>query len=190
MITNASNALHHANLELAESVISGNGELKALWDDLDRHCVTLLVLQAPVDTDLRVVVAAMHAVGNVERMCDLAQHIAKIARMKHPTVPIPDDLRPVFTQMGVLAANLAQDAAAAIESRDPVAADRLTQDDDEVDALRRRTFRILFSEHWPHGVEPAVDAALIGRYYERFADHAVAIARQVNFVVTGLPPER
>jgi phosphate transport system protein len=122
MMTNASVALHHADLELAELVISGKSELMALCDDMDQRC--------------------------------------------------------------------AQDAATAIECRDPVSADRLTQDDEEVDALRRRTFRILFSKDWSHGVEPAVDAALIGRYYERFADHAVAIARQVGYFVTGLAPER
>jgi phosphate transport system protein len=190
MMTNASTALSQADLGLAEWVISGEGEMKALCDDMDQRCVKLLLLQAPVATDLRVVVAAMHAVGDVERMCNLAQHIAKIARMKHPTVPIPGEVRPVFARMGMLATNLAQDAATAIESQDSMSADRLAQADDEVDALRRRIFQILFSEDWSHGVEPAVDAALIGRYYERFADHAVAIARQVSFLVTGLPPER
>ncbi len=119
-----------------------------------------------------------------------AQRIAKIARLKHPAVPIPGDVRPVFARMGLLATNLAQDAARAIESQDPLSAHRLAQADAEVDALRRRIFQILFSEDWSHGVEPAVDAALIGRYYERFADHAVAIACQVNFLVTGLLPER
>jgi phosphate transport system protein len=103
------------------------------------------------------VVAAMHAVGDLQRMGNLAQHIAKIARMKHPRVPIPGEVRPGFARMGVLASSLAQDAARAIESRDPMSADRLAQDDEEVDALRRRTFRILFSEDWLHGVEPAVD---------------------------------
>lgn len=190
MMTNASTALSQADLALAELVISGDSEIKALCDDMDQRCVRLLVLQAPVATDLRVVVAAMHAVRDVERMCNLAQHIAKISRMKHPSVPIPDEVRPVFARMSMLAARLAQDAAAAIESRDPMSAHRLAQTDDEVDALRRRIFQILFAENWSHGVEPAVDAALVGRYYERFADHAVAIARQVNFVVTGLPPER
>jgi phosphate transport system protein len=190
MMTNASTALSQADLGFAELVISGNSDLKALCDDMDQRCVKLLVLQAPVATDLRMVVAAMHAVGDLERMCNLAQHIAKIARMKRPTVPIPGDVRPVFARMSVLATNLALDAATAIEGRDPLSADRLEQADDEVDALRRQIFRILFSEHWSHGVEPAVDAALIGRYYERFADHAVAIARQVSFLVTGLPPER
>jgi phosphate transport system protein len=92
--------------------------------------------------------------------------------------------------MSVLATRLAENAATAIESRDPLSGGRLAEIDDEVDALRRRIFRILFSEDWSHGVEPAVDAALIGRYYERFADHAVAIARQVSFLVTGQPHER
>ncbi|MGH3695263.1 MAG: phosphate signaling complex protein PhoU [Pseudonocardiaceae bacterium] len=190
MMTNASAALSRADLGLAELVISGESETKALCDEMDQRCVTLLVLQAPVATDLRVVVAAIHMVRDVERMGDLAQHIAKIARMKHPSVPVPDDVRPVFARMGLLATNLARDAATAIESRDPMSAQRLAQADDEVDELRRRIFQILFAESWSHGVEPAVDAALIGRYYERFADHAVAIAGQVNFLVTGLPRQR
>lgn len=190
MMANASTSLSQADLALAELVMSSEGEMTALCDDMDQRCVKLLVLQAPVATDLRVVVAAMHAVGDLERMCHLAQHIAKIARMKHPSVPIPDDVRPVFARMSMLAVSLAQDAATAIENRDQLSADRLAQVDDEVDALRRRIFQILFAENWTHGVEPAVDAALIGRYYERFADHAVAIARQVSFLVTGLPPER
>jgi phosphate transport system protein len=190
MMANASTSLSQADLALAEVVLATEGDMKALCDDMDQRCVKLLVLQAPVATDLRVVVAAMHAVGDVERMCNLAQHIAKIARMKHPAVPIPDEVRPVFARMGMLATSLAQDAATAIESRDSLSAQRLAQADDEVDALRRRIFQILFAENWTHGVEPAVDAALIGRYYERFADHAVAIARQVSFLVTGMPPER
>ncbi|MDQ4104420.1 MAG: phosphate signaling complex protein PhoU [Actinomycetota bacterium] len=190
MMTNASTSLQHADLALAEMVISDKSDMKALCEDMNQRCHNLLALQAPVATDLRIVVAAMHAVSDLERMCNLAQHIAKIARMRHPMVPVPDDVRPVFARMGVLATGLADEAAAAIESRDPMSGERLSQADDEVDALRRKIFRILLSENWSHGVEPAVDAALIGRYYERFADHAVAIARQVSFLVTGLPPTR
>ena len=190
MMTNASTALNQSDLALADLVIADEARTSALCDDMDQRCVALLVLQAPVATDLRVVVAAMHVVGNVERMCSLAQHIAEIARMKHPAVPVPDDVRPVFARMSILATTLAEDAAKAIESQDPLSADRLAGVDDEVDSLRRRSFQILFSEDWSHGVEPAVDAALIGRYYERFADHAVAIARQVSFLVTGMLPER
>jgi phosphate transport system protein len=133
-----------------------------------------------VATSPRVLVAAMHVVKDLQRMCNLAQHIAEVARLTHPIEPIPAEIRPVSLQMGVLASRLAEDAAAAIESRDPISAARLVQADNEVNALRRQIFEILFSEDWSHGVEPAVNAALIGRYYERFADHAVAIARKVT----------
>jgi phosphate transport system protein len=190
MMTQASTALSQADLGLAELVISSRAELRALCDSMDQRCATLLALQAPVATDLRMVIAAMRVVSDVERMCALAQHVATIARMKHPTAPIPGDVRPLFARMSLLATRLAQDAATAIDNRDPLSGGRLAEIDDEVDALRRHTFRILFAKNWSHGVEPAVDAALIGRYYERFADHAVAIARQVSFLATGLAPER
>ena len=179
LMTNASVALHQADLKFAELVISEADEIKVRCEDADERCRNLLVLRS-VTTDLRMVVAAMHAVKDLQRMCNLAQHIAEIARLKHPIEPIPADVRPVSLRMGVLASSLAENAAAAIESRDPISAARLAQIDDEVDALRRQIFQVLLSEDWSHCVEPAVDAALIGRYYERFADHAVAIARHVT----------
>jgi phosphate transport system protein len=179
LMTNASVALHQADLKAAELVISEADEIKVRCEDADERCRNLLVLRS-VTTDLQMVVAAMHAVKDLHRMCNLAQHIAEIARLKHPIEPIPADVRPVSLRMGVLASRLAENAAAAIESRDPISAARLAQIDDEVDALRRQIFQVLLSDDWSHGVEPAVDAALIGRYYERFADHAVAIARHVT----------
>jgi phosphate transport system protein len=179
LMTNASVALHQADLKAAELVISEADEIKVRCEDADERCRNLLILRS-VTTDLHMVVAAMHAVKDLHRMCNLAQHIAEIARLKHPIEPIPADVRPVSLRMGVLASSLAENAAAAIESRDPISAARLAQIDDEVDALRRQIFQVLLSDDWSHGVEPAVDAALIGRYYERFADHAVAIARHVT----------
>ncbi|MQA15428.1 MAG: phosphate signaling complex protein PhoU [Pseudonocardiaceae bacterium] len=190
MMSHASEAIQQADLALAELVISKDDEMDALHDDVEQRCVNLLALQAPVAADLRTVVSAMHAVADLNRMGDLAQHIAKIARLKHPTVTVPGPVRPVFARMGLLAAELAASAAEAIDKRDPLGGERLDAADDEVDALRRQLFQILFDEDWAHGVEPAVDAALIGRYYERFADHAVAIARLVGYRVTGqLPAE-
>lgn len=188
MMTNASDALHHGDLPLAELVIAGDDEMDVLHDDVEQRCVNLLALQAPVAADLRLVVSAMHAAADLSRMGDLAQHIAKIVRLKHPKLTVPGEVRPVFARMGLLAAELAEWAADAIEQRDPLGGERLAAADDEVDALRRQLFHILFDDSWSHGVEPAVDAALIGRYYERFADHAVAIARQVGYRVTGQLP--
>ncbi|MGQ0778724.1 MAG: phosphate signaling complex protein PhoU [Pseudonocardiales bacterium] len=188
MMTSASTALHQADLALAEFVITRDDEMNALHDDTEKRCVSLLALQAPVAADLRIVVAAMHAVGDLERMGNLAQHVAKIARLKHPHLSIPGSVRPVFARMSLLACRLAEDAATAIEQQDPLSGVRLAEADDEVDALRRQLFGILFAESWSYGVEPAVDAALIGRYYERFADHAVAIAHQVGYLATGKLP--
>lgn len=188
LMTNASAALHQADLKFAELVISDADDMKTQCEDADLRCLNLLVLHASVARDTRMVVAALHVVQDLKRMCNLAQHIAEIARLKHPVEPIPADVRPISMQMGVLAARLASDAAAVIESRDPVSAARLELIDDEVDELRRRIFQILFSDDWPHGVEPAVDTALIGRYYERFADHAVAIAREVTSSLSANPP--
>jgi phosphate transport system protein len=178
-MASASTALHQADLKCAELVISDADTIKARCKDADQRCVNLLVLGASVAPDLQMVIAAMHVVTDLQRMCNLAQQIAEIARLKHPNDPIAADVRPISLQMGALASSLAEDAAAAIESRDPISVARMAQADDEVDALRREIFQILFSGDWSHGVEPAVDAALIGRYYERFADHAVAIARKV-----------
>jgi phosphate transport system protein len=185
MMTNASIALHQSDFALAGLVIADRDQMNAMHDDTERRCVTLLALQAPVAGDLRVVVAALHAVGHVKRMGDLARHIAVIARIKHPNPMVVSAVRPALARMGLLASQLAEDAATALEHQDPLSGCRLAVADDEVDALRQHLFGILFAEDWAHGVERAVDAALIGRYYERFGDHAVAIARQVCYMATG-----
>jgi len=180
LMADASVALHQADLKSAESVISDADDIEARCGDIDRRCLNLLAVRASAAMELHMVVAAMHVVQDLRRMCNLAQHIAEIARLKHPIEPIPADIHPVSRQMGVLASRLAEDAAAAIESRDSLAAVRLAHADNEVNSLRCRIFQILFDQNWSHGVETAVDTALIGRYYERFADHAVAIARKIH----------
>jgi phosphate transport system protein len=189
MMTNASIALHQTDLALAEVVIANREQMNGMFDDTDRRCVTLLALQAPVAGDLRVVVAALRMVGHVNRMGSLARHIATVTLLKHPNPMVSGKVRPVLARMSLLASQLAADAATAIEHQDPLSGCRLAVADDEVDALLRHLFRILFAENWSHGVEQAVDAALIGRYYERFGDHAVAIARQVCYLATGWVPE-
>lgn len=184
MLTNAAIALHQTDLALAGVVIAECDQMTASLDDTEQHCVVLLTRQTPVTGDLRVVVAAVRAVSHLKRMAHLARHIAIIPRLKHPNPVISSPVRPVLARMSLLASQFAGDAATAIEHRDPLSGDRLAAADKEVDTLRRHLFSILFAEDWSHGVEPAVDAALIGRYYERFADHAVAIARQMCYPAT------
>ncbi len=134
--------------------------------------------------------AAFHAeldelTGDLARMGGLAQHIAKIARLTHPNLTVPDDVRPVIARMSLLASGLAHQATTAIEKLDPLSGDRLARADDEIDALLRQLLRTLFAENWSHGVEPVVHAALVGRYYERFAGYAVAIAGQAWYLAAG-----
>jgi phosphate transport system protein len=185
MMTNASIALHQTDLALAALVIAERDQIRAAYDAMERRCVSFLALQAPVAGDLRVVVAVLHALGHVQRMGNLAWHVAVIARTKHPNPMTSDTVRPVLARMSLLASQLAADAAAAIEYQDPLSGCRLAVADDEVDALLQHLFGILFAKDWSHGVEQAVDTALVGRYYERFGDHAVAIARGVCYRVTG-----
>ena len=182
LMTNAAIALHQTDLALAGVVIGKCDEMTASLDQTEQRCVVLLGQLAPVVGGLRVVAAAVHAVDHLKRMANLARHIAIIPRLKHPNPMISSPVRPVLARMSLLASQLAGDAAAAIDHWDPLSGDRLAEADDEVDTLRRHLFSILFAADWSHGVEPAVDAALIGRYYERFADHAVAIARQVGYL--------
>jgi phosphate transport system protein len=185
MMINASIALHQIDLVRAGLVIADQNQMNAMHDDAERRCASLLALQAPVAGDLRVVIAALRVVGHAKRMGSLARHVALIARLKHPNPMVSGQIRPVLARMSLLASQLAEDAATAIEHQDPLSGCRLAVADDEVDALLRHLFDILFAKDWSHGVEQAVDAALIGRYYERFGDHAVAIAQQACYVATG-----
>ncbi|MGH3766029.1 MAG: phosphate signaling complex protein PhoU [Pseudonocardiaceae bacterium] len=189
MMNNASIALHQRDLALAGLVIADRDRMTVMLDDTERRCVALLALQAPVAADLRVVIVALRVAGHLTRMADLAQHVAIVVRLKQPNSMIVSEIRPVLARMSLLASQLADDAATAIEHQDPVSGDQMTVADGEVDALRRHLFGILFAEDWSHGVAQAVDAALIGRYYERFADHAMAIAGQVRYLATGQKPE-
>ena len=185
MMTNASIALHQTDLALAALVIADRDRIQTIYDVMVRRWVSLLALQAPVAGDLRMVIAALRAWAHVRRMGNLARHVAVIAQHKHPNPMTSGKIRPVLTRMSLLASQLAADAATAIEHQDPLSGCRLAVADDEVDSLLRHLFGILFANGWPHGVEQAVDAALIGHYYERFGDHAVTLARGVCYRVTG-----
>jgi phosphate transport system protein len=184
MMTNAAIALHQTDLALAGVVIADCDQMNSMLNETEQHCIIVLTSHAPVAGNLRLVVVALRAVNHLKRMANLARHIADIARCKHPNPMMSSPVRPVLARMSLLASQLAEDAATAIEYRDPLSGNQLAEADDEVDALRVHLFSILFAKDWSRGVEPAVDAALIGRYYERFADHAVAIAREICYLGT------
>ncbi|MBP2475865.1 phosphate transport system protein [Crossiella equi] len=186
----STSALLTVDLGLAEQVIDEDQKIDEARATAEEQAFALLALQAPVATDLRIVVAAIHAAEDLERMGDLALHVAKATRRRHPQPVLPDQVREDFAQMGRVAVALANKAERVIRERDVELALELEQDDDEMDALHKHLFGVLMDKDWPHGVAPAVDITLLGRFYERFADHAVALARRVVFVVTGKMPGR
>jgi phosphate transport system protein len=184
-IGRATTALLDADLTLAESVIAADETIDALQVKLEERALDLLARQQPVATDLRVLVTSLRISADLERMGDLARHVAKLARMRYPSSAIPAELRSTILQMGQIAERIVAKAGSVIASRDVSVAVELETDDDAMDALHRQVFAVLLSPGWSNGVEPAIDITLCGRYYERFADHAVSVARRVVFLVTG-----
>ncbi|MCE3555503.1 phosphate signaling complex protein PhoU [Pseudonocardia sp. RS11V-5] len=184
----ATRALLDADLRLAEEVIDEDIRIDEIRHTAEERAFALLVLQAPVATDLRIVVSAIHGAGDIERMGDLALHVAQAARRRHPQPVLPDEIAPYFAEMGRVGVALARKAGAVIRSRDLAAAAELESDDDAMDDLHKHMFTVLMDRNWTHGVEAAVDVTLLARFYERYADHAVAVARRIVYVVTGQMP--
>ncbi|MBU2695834.1 phosphate signaling complex protein PhoU [Nocardioides sp. WV_118_6] len=187
-VAEATEALMTGDATTAEKVISEDAAIDRAREQVEERAFELLSLQAPVAGDLRTVVAALRMVAELERMGDLSVHVAKIARLRVPDVAVPDEVRPTFERMGAVAEDMVARVTEVIAGRDVEAAIALGRDDEEMDQLRRRSFAELLGDEWTHGVEAAVDIALLGRYYERIADHAVSIANRVIFVVTGHNP--
>lgn len=184
----ATTALLEADLQLAEQVISEDVKIDDVRAAAGHRAFGLLALQAPVATDLRVVVAAIHGAGDIERMGDLALHVAQAARRRHPQSVLPDEVKSYFAEMGRVGVELAEKAGRVIRTRDLDAANELEADDDAVDDIHQHMFTVLMDRNWTHGVSAAVDVALLARFYERYADHAVAVARRIVYVVTGQMP--
>ena len=184
-VSRSTRALLTADAEVAERVISDDADVDAARERIEARCFELLALQQPVATDLRMLVAALRMVADLERMGDLSVHVAKVARLRVPDVAIPDELVPTIERMAAVAERMVGQAASVIAERDVEAALALEESDDEMDQLRQSSFRRMLADDWPYGVEPAVDIALLGRYYERIADHAVSLARRVVYLVTG-----
>jgi phosphate transport system protein len=184
----ATHALLEADLSLAEQVIADREHIVLLNRLAEDFALRLLALQQPVAGELRKIVGSMYICADIERMSALAAHVASISRRRHPACALPDDVRTSFAEMGARAVQLARTAQEVLISPDPDKAGRLGDEDDAVDAAHRHLFTLLIDHKWQDGVGSAVDVALLGRYYERFADHAVEIGRRVVFEATGGMP--
>lgn len=187
-IGEATGALLEADIKRAEAVISADAAIDSLREKIEEDSFQLMALQSPVATDLRMLVAALRMVSELERMGDLAVHVAKIARLRVPETAVPDEIVPTVARMATVAELMVSKVEHIIATNDVAGAEALEEIDQEMDRLRRKSFAELLGSDWTHGVEPAVDVALLGRYYERIADHAVSVARRVVFLVTGELP--
>ncbi|MEZ0050228.1 phosphate transport system protein [Mycobacterium sp. MAA66] len=181
----ATQAVLQADLITAEQVISDHENLRRMKAQAEDEAFLLLALQAPVAGDLRSVVSALQNVADAERMGGLALHVANIARRRHPSDAVPEEVNGYFAEMGRIAVDLGNTAREVVLSSDAERAGRIRDDDEAMDELHRHLFRVLLDKEWKHDVAAAVDATLLGRFYERFADHAVEIGRRVVFQVTG-----
>lgn len=183
----ATQALLDADLQLAESVIAQDARVDTLTDEVEARCFDVIATQAPSDSDLRMVIGALRIAASLERMGDLAEHVAKQARMRYPRPAVPQELRATFAVMGGIAEAIVSKTGSVIATKDVELVADIARHDADMDRLHRELFTIVLSPSWTHGVEAAIDITLLSRYYERYADHAVSVTRRVVTIVTGEP---
>ncbi len=184
-IEKATSAFNSSDVALAESVIADDHLIDELASSLDELAIDILARQQPVARDLRIVVSALRISASLERMGDLAEHIAQLARTRFPEKAVPKGLRPTFKELGRLDVEIAHKLTRLLESESTELADEIRDDDDLVDDLHLSVFDKVLGETWKGGASDIVDSTLASRYHERFADHAVSIAKKVQYLQTG-----
>jgi phosphate transport system protein len=184
-IDNATRAFNESNVSLAETVIADDDKIDELTVSLDELAINILARQQPVARDLRIVVSALRISASLERMGDMAEHIAQLARYRFPDKVVPKSLRGTFSELGALDVAIARKLAKLLETEDVSLAEEIRNDDDQIDALHLSVFDKVLGETWKGATVDTVDATLASRYHERFADHAVSIAKKVQYLATG-----
>lgn len=184
-MSNATTAILSCDLKLAEEVISTDTKIDDYQHETDSRIIDIIARQQPVASDLRALVTALRMGSDLERMGDLAHHVAKVARLRHPNAAVPAELVSIIEAMGAAAVKITDKVGIVISTRNTEMALEVERDDDVMDDLHRKLISVLIEPTWKHGIETAIDLTLLGRYYERYADHAVSISRRVYFLVTG-----
>jgi phosphate transport system protein len=184
-MTKATTAILSCDLKLAEEVIATDVKIDDYQHENDSRIIDIIARQQPVARDLRALVAALRMGSDLERMGDLSNHVAKVARLRHPNAAVPPELVAIIQAMGVAAVAITEKTGVVIATRNTEMALEIERDDDVMDDLHRKLIAVLIEPTWKHGIETAIDLTLLGRYYERYADHAVSISRRVYFLVTG-----
>lgn len=184
-IENATKAFTESDIALAETVIEADARIDEAAVSLDELAIQILARQQPVARDLRIVVTALRVSASLERMGDMATHISQLARYRFPEKVVPKGLRSTFAEMGRLDVTIARMLTELLRTEDLAIAETIRDTDDEIDALHLSVFDKMLGETWKGDSEATVDATLASRYHERFADHAVSIAKKVSYLATG-----
>ena len=184
-IENATRAFNESNVALADAVIADDDKIDELTVNLDELAINILARQQPVARDLRIVVSALRISASLERMGDMSEHIAQLARYRFPEKVVPKTLRSTFAELGRLDVEIAKKLTLLLQTEDVCIAEQIRNDDDRIDELHLSVFEKVLSESWKGGAEDTVDSTLASRYHERFADHAVSIAKKVQYLATG-----
>ncbi|WP_159501338.1 phosphate signaling complex protein PhoU [Microbacterium sp. 18062] len=184
-IEKATTAFGTSDVALAEEVIENDPVIDEKTVALDELAIDILARQQPVASDLRTVVSALRISASLERMGDIAEHIAQLTRMRFPDRAIPRGLKGTFTKMGAIDVELARKLTELLRTRDLVLADEIRNEDDKLDELHVSVFEKVLSDSWQGEASATVDATLASRYHERFGDHAVSVAKKIVYLATG-----
>ena len=184
-IESAVRAFGDSNVQLAEQVIATDPVIDDKASSLDELAIDIIARQSPVARDLRIVVSALRISASLERMGDLARHIALLARYRFPMQVVPESLQPTFAEMGANDIEIAKMLRDLLETQDLTLAEQLEAADERVDKLHRDVFAHVLGTTWEGAAHTTVDATLASRYHERFADHAVSVAKKVLYLSTG-----
>lgn len=184
-IERATRAFGTSDVALAEEVIEADHVIDDKAIALDELAIQILARQQPVARDLRIVVAALRVSASLERMGDIAEHIAQLTRMRFPERAIPKGLKSTFTRMGELDVEVARVLTELLRTEDLSLVETLRALDDQIDDRHLSVFEKVLSDNWQGEAGATVDATLASRYLERFADHALSVAKKVAYLATG-----
>lgn len=181
----ASTAFHGADIELAQDVIAADARIDFLQNDLDERAIDILARQGPVASDLRMIVGALRMSASLERMGDLARHVAQLARLRYPDNVVPESLKSTFEEFSELDLAIAQKVSQLLETRDLELSIQIQQHNARINELHAGVFKAVAADTWDAAPATTVDVTLASRYFERFADHGISVSRKVNYLVTG-----
>jgi phosphate transport system protein len=181
----ATTALIEGDKVLAQKVREGDGEIDALFLDIEKRSLTLLAQQAPVAGDLRLIVAILRVVNDLERAGDLAYNIAKLVQSEDFREPGVKAVRSMVSDLGQAAGQLMGAAIDSWATKDEKLAADIALQDDKLDDLHARLIEKLVELKGEDSLAPAIRLAMVGRYFERIGDHAVNLSERVCYFVTG-----